>query len=117
MSTIGKPSSIRLVADRSKIKADRNDLSYVSVEIIDEKGHVVPWVDGLEITYWLTGDATITGVGNGSFEDMSSFQQNHKKVFQGRGLVIVRPNAKKGIVILRATANRLKDGSVQIEMN
>ena len=91
LSTTGKPAAIRLIADRNTIKADPNDLSYVSVEIVDEKGNVVPYIDDIEITYQLTGNATIAGVGNGSFDDASSFQQNHKKVFQGRGLVIIRP--------------------------
>ena len=81
-----------MVADRKTIKADLNDLSYVSAEIVDEKGNVVPYIDDTEITYQLTGNATIAGVGNGSFDDASSFQQNHKKVYQGRGLVIIRPN-------------------------
>ena len=116
LQTTGKPVAVRLVADRSTIKADLNDLSYISVEIIDEKGNVVPYIDDLEITYHLTGNATIAGVGNGNPADMSSFQQNHKKVYQGKGLVILRPNGKTGVVMLKATANGLKDGMVQIRL-
>lgn len=116
LATTGQPVGIRLVADRNTIKADLNDLSYVSVEIVDKKGNVVPWVDDLELTYQLTGNATIAAVGNGSASDMSSFQQNHKKVFQGRGLVIIRPNGNEGTVSLKATATGLKDGVVQITM-
>ena len=85
-----------------------------SAEIVDEKGNVVPYIDDIEITYQLTGNATIAGVGNGSFDDASSFQQNHKKVYQGRGLVIVRPNGKTGTVTLTASAKGLKDGLVKI---
>jgi len=116
LKTIGKPVGIRLVADRSTIQADMNDLSYVSVEIVDSKGNVVPSIDDLEVTYQLTGNATIAGVGNGSATDMSSFQQNHKKVFQGRGMVIIRPKGAPGTVTLKASANGLKDGLVQISM-
>jgi len=116
LKTTGNPVGIRLVADKSTIKADLNDLSYVSVEIVDSKGNVVPWVDDMEVTYQLTGDATIAGVGNGSASDMSSFQQNHKKVYQGRGLVIVRPKSNGGTVSLKASATGLKDGLVQIIM-
>jgi beta-galactosidase len=92
LATTGKPDRIRLIADRNTIKADPNDLSYVSVEIVDSKGNVVPSVDDLEVNYQLSGDATMAAVGNGNPSDMSSFQQNHKKVFQGRALVIIRPN-------------------------
>lgn len=116
LSTTGMPVGIRLVADRSTIKADLNDLAYISVEIVDKKGNVVPWVDGMEVTFELTGNATIAAVGNGSASDMTSFQQNHKKVFQGRGMVIVRPKSNEGTVTLKATATGLKDGLVQISM-
>jgi beta-galactosidase len=114
LTTTGKPVAIRLIADRSIIKADPNDLSYIIAEIVDEKGNVVPYIDDIEITYQLTGNATIAGVGNGSFDDAFSFQQNHKRVYQGRGQVILRPKGSAGIVNLTATAKGLKDGVVKI---
>jgi len=114
LTTTGKPVAIRLIADRSTIKADPNDLSYVSAEIVDEKGNVVPYIDDIEITYALTGNATIAGVGNGSFDDASSFQQNHKKVYQGKGLAIIRPDGKTGTATLTASAKGLKDDVVKI---
>lgn len=114
LKTTGKPAGIRLVADRSTIKATQNDLSYVNVEIIDGEGNVVPNIDYLEVTYQLTGNATIAGVGNGNAADMSSFQQNHKKVYQGKGLVIVRSNGVAGKIVLKAKAAGLKESSIEI---
>lgn len=115
LSTTGKPVAIRLVADRNTIKADGNDLSYVSVEVIDDKGNAVPYVDDLEITYQLNGEATLAGVGNGNPADMSSFQQPKKKVYQGRGLAIIRSTDKKGKATLTATANGLAPAQVVIK--
>jgi len=114
LKTVSRPAGIRLVADRSKINADPNDLSYVSVEIIDAKGNVVPNVDDLDVSYQLLGNATIVGAGNGNAADMSSFQQNHKKVYQGRGMVIIRSNGTPGKIILKARANGITDGSTEI---
>jgi beta-galactosidase len=116
LSTAGKPVGLRLTPDRNSIKADLNDLCYVHVEVVDEKGNVVPNVDDLEISYSLTGNAGIAAVGNGKVDDMSSFQQHHKKVYHGKGLVIIRPSGKKGTVNLKATANGLKDGLTQIHI-
>ena len=117
LSTAGQPAAIRLVADRSSIHNDPNDLSYVQVEVIDAKGNVVPSVDDLEITYQLSGNATIAGVGNGKVDDLSSFQQMHKKVYHGRGLVIIRPTGTKGIVTLKAIGKSLKPGIIQISVH
>jgi beta-galactosidase len=77
---------------------------------------VVPSVDDLDIKFQLTGDVTLAGVGNGNYADMSSFQQSHKKVYQGKAQAIIRPNGTKGVATLKATANGLKDGFVQIQI-
>jgi beta-galactosidase len=114
LTTVDKPFAIRLTADRKTINANVNDLSFVNADIVDEKGSIVPWVDDIEITYHITGDASIAGVGNGNPADMSGFQQPHKKVYQGKALAIVRPNGKTGTITLTASAKGLKDGLVKI---
>lgn len=116
LSTVGKPVAIRLIADRKTINADAQDLSYVQVEVVDEKGQIVPVSDNPEITYEIRGNATLAGVGNGNQADMSSFQQPHKKVYQGRGLAIIRSTRQKGAVTLIATARGLKAGQVRITL-
>ena len=116
LSTAGKPVGIRLIADRKKIKANQNDLSFITVEVIDSKGNVVPSVDGLQINFKLTGNATIAAVGNGNPSDMSSFQQHHKQVYQGKALAILRPAGGKGTATLTASAKGLQGSSVQIQI-
>ncbi|MEP7319920.1 MAG: glycoside hydrolase family 2 TIM barrel-domain containing protein, partial [Panacibacter sp.] len=87
LSTVGKPFAIRLKADKNIIKANRNDLSYINVEVVDAKGNVVPYIDDLLIKYHVEGNGEIAAVANGNPADVSSFQQPQKKVFHGRGLV------------------------------
>lgn len=112
--TTGKPYAIKLRADRANIKADKNDLSFINVEVVDEKGNVVPCVDDLTVKYQINGNGEIAGVGNGNPSDMSSFQQPQKKVYRGRGLVIVRPNNTPGKIILKAEAKGLVGGTIEI---
>lgn len=114
LRTVGKPHAIKLRADRGKIKADLNDLSYINVEVVDEKGNIVPYVDDLIVKYQISGNGEIAGVGNGNPTDVSSFQQPQKKVYRGRGLVIVRPNDTSGKIILKAQAKGLVSGSIEI---
>jgi beta-galactosidase len=114
LSTVGKPFALRLKADRKTIKASINDLSYVSVEVVDAKGNIVPYVDDLLVKYQVHGNGKIAGVGNGNPADMSSFQLPEKKVFHGRGLVIIRPDGRGGIINLTATALGLKASSITI---
>lgn len=114
LKTTGQPVSIRLKADRQKIKADRNDLAYVSVEIVDSEGSIVPNADNIEVNYTISGNGEIIGVGNGNTEDLSSFQQPRKKVFHGKGLVIIRPKGNSGKIMLKASANGLMENSLGI---
>ena len=49
LKTVGKPDAIRLKADRNFLKASRNELSFISVEVVDSKGNVVPNCNDLMI--------------------------------------------------------------------
>jgi beta-galactosidase len=114
LRTTGKPAAIRLVADRSSIRADRNDLSYIMTEIIDAAGNIVPDADDIIVNFDVTGNGKIAGVGNGNPRDMSSFQQPKKKAYQGICLAIVRPETTPGKINIRATAEGLKEASLVI---
>jgi beta-galactosidase len=114
IKTVGKPSVIKLTADRSTIKADRNDLSYVMAEVTDSDGNVIPYADDTMINFEISGNGEIAGVGSGSPTDMSSFQQPQKKTWQGRCLAIVRPKGLPGKIQLTAKSDGLKTCSIDI---
>jgi beta-galactosidase len=114
LTTTGKPTAIRLVADRIKIRADRNDLSYVRAEIIDSKGNIVPDADNIMVNFEVTGNGKVEGVGNGNPADMSSFKQPKKKAYQGICLAIICPETIPGKISIRATAEGLKESSLEI---
>ncbi len=65
LETSGKPSVIRLIPDRLTIKADREDVSVITVQLEDEKGRVVPTANN-EISFTISGAGKIIGVGNGN---------------------------------------------------
>jgi beta-galactosidase len=65
VKTTGDPVAIGLSADKTDIKADREDLAMVTVQVNDKKNLQVPTA-GNEITFSVTGPGKIIGVGNGS---------------------------------------------------
>ena len=113
LKTTERPKRIRLVADRTKIHADQNDLSYVTVEITDEQGQVVPNAE-VPVLFSLSGAGRIAGLGNGNPSDMASFQGNSRKTWRGRCLVIIQPKDKPGEISLKASAEGLEGSSINI---
>lgn len=114
IKTVGKPAAIRLTADRSSINANRNDLSYVMVDIVDSEGNLVPNADDIQINFEISGNGEIAGVGNGNHSDLSGFQQPKKKTWHGKCLAIVRPKGLAGHILLTARAEGLMEATVEI---
>src|SRR5699024_4394636 len=113
--TAGTPAKIILEADRSKIKADGKDLSFITVRIVDEAGNLVPRADNL-VHFEVEGEAIIAGVDNGNPISLESFKGNQRKAFNGLALAIVQANVAKGEVTFTATSEGLESDEVIITM-
>ena len=113
LKTSGKAKRLSLKADRSLISVDRNDLSYVSVEVVDEKGNLVPNID-VPVKFTIGGHGELAGIGNANPADMASFKQPERNTFRGRCLVILRPKGKAGNIILEAKAGGLEPAKITV---
>jgi beta-galactosidase len=112
--TTGKPAKLALKADRAQIHKSRNDLSYVTVEVHDEAGNVVPDA-AVFVTFGLKGPAELAGVGNANPKDMASFRQSRRTTFRGRCLAVVRPTGTAGSITLHAEAAGLAPATLTTE--
>jgi beta-galactosidase len=113
LRTVGEPTQIRLTADRALLRADGQDLSFLTVEALDAKGQPNPNAEH-QVTFRLTGPAMIAAVGNGDLTSEEPYQGNTRKLFQGKALVVVRSSRTAGNVTLTATAPGLKETSVKV---
>ena len=111
--TAGRPTRIVLSPDRNPIKADGNDLSFVTVKVVDANGTMVPDADNL-INFQLTGEASIAGVDNGSQISHEPFKANYRKAFHGLALVIIQAKKRSGRITVKATSDGLTPASVVI---
>ena len=64
VETTGEPASVQLTPNRATINADGEDVSVITVSIVDTKGRIVP-VAGNKINFAIEGAGKILGVGNG----------------------------------------------------
>lgn len=115
LRTATTPVKIKLAADRSVLTAGVQDLSYITVELIDSKGVVNPTADNL-VRFEVSGDAAIVGVGNGNPRSLESYQLPQRKAWKGRCLVIVKAGTKPGKITLKATSTSLAPAKVEFEV-
>jgi beta-galactosidase len=114
VQTAGAPAKMILTADRNKIKADGNDLSFVSVKIVDANGVMVPRGDNL-VQFSIKGAGFIRATDNGNPISHESFQSTARKAFNGLALAVVQSKGSKGNIVLTATSEGMPPASVVIE--
>ncbi len=114
LTTVGAPVRLRLTTDRSVLHADGQDLSFVTVEAVDEQGRLQPHADQ-EVEFSLDGPGVIAAVGNGDAQDPASYQGNRRKLYQGRALVVIRTSNRPGPITLTAKTADLNDGVVKLQ--
>ncbi len=114
LRSAGEPKEIRLTADRSTIRADRNDLSYVTVEVVDRRGTVVPTA-AIPIRFTVAGAGELAATGSPAPNDASSFHLPVRTTFEGRCLAILRPKGDAGKIMLTAEADGLKAATVVVK--
>ncbi len=113
VKTAGLPARLVVTADRSAIKADGNDLSFLTVEVVDASGVIVPNADNL-VKFQVEGSGTIVGVDNGDPVSHESFKAPQRKAFHGKCLVVVQSGDKPGVVKLIASSDGLMANTVEI---
>ncbi len=115
LQTANKPTQIQLTTDRNILKADGQDLSYVTVEITDAKGNKHPKADNL-VNFKIEGPGEIIAVGNANPVSLESYQQPHRKAWQGKCMVVIKSEKQTGNVVLTATSAKLKSAIIKIEV-
>ena len=104
VKTAGAPARVALVPDRARIRADGEDLSFVTVRVEDRAGVEVPAAEPL-IRFRVSGPARIVGVDNGDQISHTSFQAKQVRLFNGKAVVIIRSNGRPGTATLTAEAD------------
>jgi len=113
IKTAGKPARIELIADRKNIKADGNDLSFITAKVVDAAGNIVPDADNL-IEFTTKGEGEVIATDNGLQTSLEPFKSNKHKAFNGLCLAVVQSKEKAGTVVVTASAQGLQSTSVII---
>jgi beta-galactosidase len=111
--TAGKPYRIELDADRTIIKADGKDLSFITVKVVDKDGNLCPTAAN-EIVFKVKGAGSYCAGANGDPVSLESFQEPHMHVFSGMMTAIVSSSEEPGEIVLEASSKGLKKALIVI---
>jgi beta-galactosidase len=115
MKTTGPAAKLLLAPERNSIRADGDDLSFVTVTVADQGGLMVPRAKN-HIKFKVEGPGEIVATDNGDATSFESFQAPERNAFNGLALVIVRAKAgQPGAIKLTAESDGLKMGSATIK--
>ena len=113
LRTVGDAASLKLSADRAEIKADNQDLSFITVELVDAAGNRNPKSENL-LKFEIEGPGMIVGVGNANPVSLESSQLPQRKAWQGRCLVIIKSENQPGNIRLKVSSNELTSNEITI---
>jgi beta-galactosidase len=111
LRTAGKAHHLELVADRSQLKADGKDLSYITVRVVDKDGNLCP-NDGRLVSFSVTGTGIYRAGANGDPTCLDLFHLPEMHAFSGQLTAIVQTKANPGEIVLEANAKGLKSGKI-----
>ena len=117
--TAGKPARFQLdvwtqasdlsplASHLSSLKADGEDLAFITVSLTDAKGTLIPNADD-QLTFEVSGAGTFEAVCNGDATSLESFTKPTMKLFSGQLVVIVRSKKTPGTITLKVHDARRK---------
>jgi beta-galactosidase len=114
VSTAGKPYALKLEADRSQINADGQDLSYITVSVVDKKGNLCPTATN-QLKFSTKGPGQFLAVCNGDATSLEQFHLPTMKTFSGKLVVTLQSSNNAGKLELVVSGKGLKTGKIVIE--
>jgi len=111
--TAGEPHHIVLKADRSVISADGNDLSYITVSVVDKDGNLCPNANS-KLNFEVAGFGTFRAACNGDATSLEMFHLPTMKAFSGKLVVLIQSKIEPGEIQLVVSGEGLKTGELII---
>src|SRR5690606_15028186 len=109
-------SQLALSADRISIDADGKDLSFITVDVLDENGVIVPRASD-QLTFDIEGPGKIVGMANGDHADHQHDSNKTHRTSHGRCYVMTQEYREKEEVVYTATDDGLKQRKISLRRN
>ena len=114
LETTGKAVKIVAEADNSQWQADGLDLQHIRLRAVDSKGRTVLTCQD-ELTFTVDGDARLVAVTNGDINSHELNATNHRQLWQGQAMVILRAGSAPSKITLTTDSKTFKAVTTKLE--
>lgn len=109
--TADSPHHLLLEADRKQITANGDDISFVTVTVVDKNGNPCPTAD-TELSFSVKGAGIYKAACNGDASSLTPFQSNTMKAFSGKLVVLVQSSKQAGEIELTVKGKGIQSNSL-----
>ena len=114
IETTGKAVALKVVSDNADWKADGMDLQHLKVVAVDSKGRQVPDAKA-DVKFTVTGNATLAAVNNGDMTSGELHVTDHRQLYNGTCIAILRSDVAPSAVTVTASADGLKAAKIKLQ--
>ncbi len=97
LKTAGEPARLRLTPDRTMMTADGQSLTFVTVEVLDKQGILVPEA-AIDCEAVVKGQGQLLAFASADLKDTEPYTSPRVKTWKGRALLVIRSTQKKGSI-------------------
>lgn len=112
--TAGEPYTIELQADRTELKTQEDDLSFITVSAVDKQGNPCPIADNL-IHVNVRGVGYFQAICNGDATSLESFNFPQMKLFNGKLVIIINAGNIPGETTVKVFGKGLKSKELKLK--
>ena len=113
--TAGKPHHLVLTANRTSLEANGDDLAYITVQVADKEGNIVP-TDSRRVKYTVAGAGSFEATANGDPTCLLPFQKQEMDLFSGAATAIVRSAEQAGVIRFTVSAAGVKSATIELSV-
>lgn len=115
LTSVGEPYKIALTPEQKVLKCDGQALNFVTVEIVDQNGNLVPYAE-VKTKARVEGAAILAGFGTGRPITEENYTKGEFTSFKGKLLAVVRSSYTSGKAILTVEGDNLESAVLELDI-
>lgn len=114
VKSFGDTVELRLIPDKTEMKADGRDLIFLSISAHDAEGEFVANANN-RVHITVSGAGRLIGLDNGDSTDYEQYKGVSRRLFSGRLLAIIAAKTVAGDIFVKAASPSLPDREIRLK--